>query len=254
MMPSISEQELLSPIPFMMETAIFLWKDWPKDMKARTIDYRTNQFSLSGTCPHPQCSRPSVFILKTSAYEYDQCVMAVLQCQGCFLPILGIVENIDYRFKYVTHYPLGSPNDTVAEEIPEHIAEDFREALRCQFAKAYNATAEMCRRALEAACLERGAPKNKVLQKMIDSLESARIITPGLRDAAHTIRLGGDRGAHPPEDGPRDSAIIDGPIEKITEGQAWDIVNFTRHFFEFVYVIPAQLLRNNYSRSGKAPL
>jgi len=55
----------------------------------------------------------------------------------------------------------------------------------------------MCRRALEASCLDLGAPKDNVLEKMIDSLEANRKITPYLKEAAHKVRLGGNRGAHP---------------------------------------------------------
>jgi hypothetical protein len=56
----------------------------------------------------------------------------------------------------------------------------FSEALRCQSVKAYNATLEMCRRALDSSCLQLGAdPKLGTLQKMIDWLYSQGKITSG---------------------------------------------------------------------------
>jgi hypothetical protein len=177
-----------------------------------------------------------------------------LQCQGCFKYILGQAkqgtEGNMAVAQYVSHYPLGSPDDTVAEEIPEHIQLDFKEALRCMFVDAYNATAEMCRRALEASCIQLGAKKNAKLEKMIDELEENRVITPSLKEAAHKVRLGGNRGAHPPEDGPGDpkDEVEDGPVETIEKHHAEAIVEFTRHFFQHVYVIPKQLEKYDFSK------
>jgi hypothetical protein len=225
-------------------------------------------FSLRGTCPFPSCNRPSVFVRMTSTMvevirqdNFGNIVgrwAAVLQCQGCKRYILGIVEHNQnsLQYNYLVHYPTGSPDEAVADEIPDHIKADFREALRCLWVDAYNATAEMCRRAIEASCLDLGAPKNKVLEKMIDSLESQRIITPFLQQAAHKVRLGGNRGAHPPEDGPpttpslpeQDPQTIDGPIEIIEKDHAEAIVAFTREFFHHVYVGPKQLDKYDFSK------
>ena len=156
---------------------------------------------------------------------------------------------------YVEHYPLGKPNDSVACEIPEHIQPDFKEALRCLWVEAYNATAEMCRRALEASCIDLGAPKKKVLELMIDWLAEQRIITPFLQRVAHKIRLGGNRGAHP-EDIPSvttEAAAVEvdvegGPVTVITEEHAKAIVDFTREFFHHVYVVPKQLDKYDFSK------
>jgi hypothetical protein len=101
--------------------------------------------------------------------------IGAMRCQGCFEYILGIVLWHPYNgVQYETHYPLGKPDDDVAKEIPEHIQPDFQEALRCLFVDAYNATAEMCRRAIEASCLDLGAPKKDVLEDMIDWLADKR--------------------------------------------------------------------------------
>lgn len=162
-------------------------------------------------------------------------------------------------YQYIGHFPLGQPDETVAEEIPEHIKPDFKEALRCLWVDAYNATVEMCRRALEASCLDLGAPKKKVLEDMIDWLEEKRKITPALRDAAHKIRLGGNRGAHPPTEAPAPNVAVqvadsteaqpqEGPIAKIEKEHAQAVVEFTRHFFQHVYVMPQELGKYDFSR------
>lgn len=177
--------------------------------------------------------------------------VAGMQCQACMNYILGLFEPTAHTLVYSGHYPMGSPDDVVAAEIPTHIQADFKEALRCMFVTAYNATAEMCRRALEASCLEQGAPKRRKLDDMIDWLEEQRKITPRLKDIAHKIRLGGNRGAHPPEDGPRAAGEIQdetGPVEFIEKEHAQAIIMFTREFFHHIYVVPAELDKYDFSK------
>jgi hypothetical protein len=232
-------------------------------MKANTLG-GGQQFSLSGICPYPDCARPSVFTVLTSVnvgvVGVAQRTVAVMQCQGCRSYLLAVVEhpqNQAGNYVYKEHYPIGAPNQDVAIEIPNHIQEDFKEALRCFFVNAYNATAEMCRRAIESACLDLRAPHNKVLEKMIDWLEEERIITPYLKDAAHKVRLGGNRGAHPPATLPATpataiaaavEAYATQPIEKIEKEHAEAIVEFTREFFHHVYVGPKLLGKYDFSK------
>jgi hypothetical protein len=234
-------------------------------MEAVALD-SNGSFSFRGTCPYPECNRASIFLriqsspagIRNQGNTQMSQVVAVLQCQGCRKYILGIAEYVQgyLSCQYLEHYPIGSPDETVAMEVPDHIREDFKEALRCLWVKAYNATAEMCRRAMEATCLDLGAPSNLVLEKMIDWLEAQRIITPYLKDAAHKVRLGGNRGAHPPATpvAPRATAaapviesaapvpatvtVTISPVERIEKEHADAIVEFTREFFHHVYVGP----------------
>jgi len=99
-----------------------------------------------------------------------------MECQSCTEHILAIALQPSphhQQLTYLTHYPLGKPNDRVAPEIPDHIKPDFKEALRCLWVNAYNGTAEMCRRAIEASCLDLGAPAKEWLEDQIDWLEEA---------------------------------------------------------------------------------
>jgi len=223
-------------------------------MEIVLYNYQQRTFTMRGRCPHGP--HESAFVLATNVYadQGTNCWIAAMQCQGCGKYILAIAQlhqNLG-GLAYSQHYPLGLPDDNVAPESPEHIQPDFKEALRCLWVSAYNATAEMCRRALEASCLQLGAPKKNVLEDMIDWLADKRVITPLLQQAAHKIRLGGNRGAHPPEDGPAASLGIpapqDAPITKIEKDHALAIVEFSRHFFEHVYVIPKQLDKYDFSR------
>jgi hypothetical protein len=232
----------------------------------------TGNFSLRGTCPYPECKRSSVFIVRNGtnlgvipSKPGTQRTVSVFECQGCGRFILGITEQPSNggNHIYKEHYPVGSPDETVADEVPDHIKEDFKEALRCLWVKAYNATAEMCRRAMEASCLNLGAPSNLVLEKMIDWLEAQRIITPYLKEAAHKVRLGGNRGAHPPATPvvptptpmivstvslPPITTVATAPVERIEKEHAEAMVEFTREFFHHVYVGPKLVGKYDFSK------
>lgn len=207
-----------------------------------------NKFSFSGICPH--CDHSSVFLAVTHAHGdakhhptnnaiTEQVYWAGMQCQGCMKFIFGCVRRLPpaggqtFSLEYVTHYPLGEPPEEVAEEIPANIAADYREAQRCRFVDAHNATVEMCRRAVQASCIDLKAPSDEKLVKQIDWLASEGIITAPLKEMAHRIRLGGNLGAHPPEDS--EDAIVIGPEYSDA------VLEFTRDFFHHVYVMPVRL-------------
>src|ERR1700735_764064 len=234
--------------------SLTLWKGWPTDMRAASLPQQLPgqqptpshecPISLSGPCPHCQCA--SVFLAVTKPYTemipqgaqvqgYKS--WAAMQCQGCKRFILGAVfsDAQNKECSYLEHFPLGKPNDDVASEIPDHIADDFKEALRCRWVDAYNATVEMCRRAVQASCIDLKAPADRRLVEQIDWLANNGIITIPLKQMAHRVRLGGNLGAHPPENPDDASVIIIGPE------YADAVLEFTRDFFQHVYVMPDRL-------------
>lgn len=250
-MNPIVEQDAASFILLLQETAIFLWKEWPRNMEISRIG--DGRFTLRGECPHcsPTISAfPTVAELFQEGRDGDRSrrLLGIARCIACNECILAIIETNDYgsMWQYAAHYPLGRPSDAIPDEIPESIGEAFKEALRCQYVNAFSATAEMCRRAIETACLDLGAPYQEVLEDMIDWLEAKRIITPALKDVAHKIRLGGNRGAHPWKAGEPVAKPI--PIIVIEKDHAGAIVSFTWHFLEHIYVIPKQLPQFDFSK------
>lgn len=234
-------------------SASVLWEDWPRDMHIRFSDFANKQrFSLIGTCPH--CGIPSSFTMPHGTVPYGETrqhegitgfyprphLFAMLECSACYGFVLGVIVQVSAQWEYKAHYPLGKPNDKIAEEIREvspEIASDFREALRCRHVDAYNATVKMCHRALEASCIQQGVDpeKLKTLQQMIDWVAQQGKITEPLRKMAHKVRLGGDRGAHP------SSRIID-------KDDADAVIEFTREYFDHVYVMPAKMAKFNFDR------
>ncbi len=242
-------------LEFIGRSVAVLWKDWPQPMDVTTLEsindeLTRNRFTLSGKCPH--CLREAVLGMVTAPRiervrpdptNTAEClVAAVLQCPGCKKFVLGVVrkpptkspgQHNNNDFQYVNHYPMDAPDDSTEDGIPDGIRDDFKEALRCRWVDAYNATVCMCGRALEASCLELGA-KGENLEKKIDDLLKAGKITVSLRDMAHRIRLSRNIGAHAPKNEEQEA-------EKPTKEHADALITFTREYFHFVYTMPSKL-------------
>lgn len=226
-----------------------VWKGGLTSLTANPLG--GNNFSLNGICPH--CAEKVCFTAVTPHHieqMRDGIVLwAVMQCQGCSSYICGCAKKSSRDSpdaKYLTHYPIGKPSNTVAAEIPPHIAADFMEALRCRYVDAYNATVEMCRRAVQASCLHMKAPKDKKLEVQIDWLAENGTITKPLQEMAHRIRLGGNAGAHPPKNGPEDEAAI-----LIDQEYADAVIEFTEDFFHHVHVTPVRLNKYTFKKPPK---
>jgi len=225
--------------------ATVLWRRWPRNMIANLLDTHVDtpegiHFTLAGMCPH--CHRETVFMMVTnpdvetthgSAYKAYYKAWAVMLCVGCKKHILGAVETENHATdcKYLEHFPLGTPNDDVASEIPDELRPSFQEAIRCCWVRSFQASVLMCRRCLQVSC-DREKAQGKDLFSQIDNLASAGRITETLRKMAHRIRLLGKRGAH------GDYSDIDSTI---TDKDAIEAIEFMQHYLEHVYVLPAKL-------------
>jgi hypothetical protein len=203
------------------------------------------RFTFRGECPH--CRHLASFAPVTSIHQEGERWIEALQCTACQQFILGILRlqaNPDGRsssYVYDRHYPLSVPDDHVSPDVPENIRSDFREALLCRWVKAYKATGVMCGRALEAACIGLGSDPKTKIGEQIDYLATAGKITTPLRQMAHAIKLGRNRGAHPPEDG---------ETEILNEPEADALIAFMIEFFHHVYVLPAKLKALDLSKSA----
>lgn len=120
----------------------------------------------------------------------------VFRCDNCkdfvFLRTSGENVNDTFPFKETTKLLPG---------VPEPILEDLHEAYKCLAVSTFKAGAAMCRRALQGAAIEKGAnPKNKLI-KQIEEIKEKGALHPNLAELVTHIRLVGDSGAHPGEDG-----------------------------------------------------
>jgi hypothetical protein len=119
------------------------------------------------------------------------------------------------------------------ETIPAAIRADLFEARLCASADAYKATAVLCRRALQGACVEQGATPKKNLHDQIDEVIASNKVHGSLRDSADAIRLIGNSGAHVGDDG----------LEAVSADEADDILAFTEEFMQLTYVARERVRR-----------
>lgn len=206
---------------------------------------KPNQQAINGRgiCPH--CNYPSYFRMagEPQVYQLDsfENIRCIGECQNCREAILlvGKRRYASVPYEYCGHYPIGKPNESIPDEIPEIIGIDFKEALRCQFVNAHRATATMCRRALQSSCQDLGSAGNRLVDQ-IDDLAQKGSITRALQDMAHTVRLIGNVGAHPDEDG----------LEDVGPDDASDLIEFSLEFYNHVYVMPEKLKKMSERRNA----
>lgn len=237
-------------IELLLPSLAATWKEWPMDFEAITLPPGQGIFSLRGTCPHPNCRADAVFTMVptnntdprdlvypaihlVSRHDPLKTIWAIMQCPSCLRFILGCASQTAGPgvWKYVKHYPVGIPDDTLSPNIPPEIAHDFKQAIRCRGVKAFGAVVLMCRRSLQVSCDIEKAVGNDLF-KQIDDLASKQRITEPLKKMAHRIRLLGKQGAH------GDYSDIDATI---TQKDADDALLFMAHYVEHVYVLPKQL-------------
>ena len=220
--------------------ALSVWGEWPDNM--RLTEFHAAAFTLCGTCPY--CRVEAAFETVTSLHmsyaNSQEHRAAVAKCVACHEFILAVVRHVvpgygQGRWEYFLHHPIGLPGEKISDSIPEPIRLDFQEALKCRYVKAFNATIEMCRRALEASCLEMGAKADLSLNDMIEWIHEQGKITRPLREFAHTIKLGGNRAAHPSD-------------RTLTGEDADAVLEFMRQYLLHVYELPARMAKVDFSK------
>lgn len=137
------------------------------------------------------------------------------------------------------------PNGSAKEPdslIPAPIRVDLFEARRCMTVSAYKAAVAMCRRALQGACIDNGATA-PTLYKQIEEVVNSNRVHASLKDWADAIRLVGNSGAHPGEDG----------LETVSAEEAEDMVAFTEQFLDLTYVVSAKVQQRLAARRAPRP-
>jgi hypothetical protein len=160
----------------------------------------------------------------------------VWACDACGRTILG---ESDPNGRPINYHPQTLPQVDFPD-VPETVVADAAEAFRCVGIEAWRASAAMARRALQTAAFEKGAPDTNLVAQ-IDWLAEQGHITEQMKQVAHQIRLGGNLGAHPDQDG----------LREVGQAEARAILHFLADFFRYVYEIPANLAR--ISGAGEQP-
>jgi len=148
----------------------------------------------------------------------------IIRCDHC----RGLILFIKQDGKTVDQYPKKVP--IIDKSVPSRVAEDYVEAIKCFDIGANRASVVMCRRALQSSVIEKGAEKDRLVDQ-IDELYDTQIITKDIKDWAHEIRLTGNIGAHPDEDG----------LEDVTPEDAEELLKFMEEYLNYVYIMPAKV-------------
>jgi len=112
--------------------------------------------------------------------------------------------------------------------IPSDVATATWEAEVSTAAGAFNASATMARRALEALCIEQGATAKGTLHSKIGELRVAGKIPASLLDMAAQVKTDGNTGAHP-------------QLGEVAREDAESLLAFLTEMLDHVYVLPARL-------------
>lgn len=182
--------------------------------------------SISIFCPH--CQRHTAISVADAIYENRYTTEAMWLkdeyttwwigiCNNCQEPVL--VKNNGQK---IYPHPLPSPTDT---RIPDPMLEDINEAKLCFSIDAYRACAVMARRAMQNACINKGATKKDLVHQIIE-LQTNGIITKDLKEWADVVRWIGNDAAHPNMD----------PVQR---EDAEDILDLAEQFLHVLYVAPA---------------
>ncbi len=142
------------------------------------------------------------------------------QCPQCTMPLVAVeADNGDGPETPSRVYP---PKDKqLGRSVPEALREAYNEAVACFRAKAFTASAIMCRKTLEGLCLEHGV-KERGLAAGLKKLKDTGVIEARLFEWAEALRTLGNEAAH-------------GVRATISRQDAKDIIEFTEALTEYVF-------------------
>lgn len=151
----------------------------------------------------------------------DTYVYSFAVCPRCEGPFIAIQEQDFDNSRSAPRrlYPVSELASS--STLPAAIRPSFEEATRCYRAKAFTATAVMCRKTLEAICHAHGV-EERGLAGSLRVLKEREVIDSRLYEWADALRLFGNDAAHDI------NVTIEGPDAK-------DILDFTRALVEYVF-------------------
>lgn len=157
-------------------------------------------------------------------------------CGGCRHPLFVVLDEGENQvLRTFPPISLDRPSD-----IPIGVADDYVEATLCLSVGACKAAVAMCRRALQAAALEKEC-KQEVLMSQLDELAEKGLLNASLLEVAHQVRHFGNYGSHPDEDG----------LGEVSQGEAENIHKLTWQVLEDLYVNPARVQAMKVALTGK---
>ena len=193
--------------------------------------------SLDGTCPW--CQRDVLFIrnwfLPYNGVEplevHELLICPRSECRRATYRVgIGQQANSQWELATVTAQwpPAGSRPPHQA--LPKPVADDWAEAHKCFGVTAYKGAAAMARRATQGVCIDRKAKPGKLVAQ-VKELVAAGSLHQQLGEWADQVRVFGNTGAHPGDDG----------LDTVSKEDAEDALAFLDQLLEWTYVAPWKL-------------
>jgi len=147
---------------------------------------------------------------------------SLLRCPNCTHPMVTLQLNDGSGWEPPTRIYPAEPLINIGS-IPVPIAMAYKEARTCLKAKAYTATAIMCRKVLEGITEEHGI-KSRNLAGGLREMRDQGIIDSLLFEWADALRVSGNEAAH-------ETGV------PISAEDARDILEFTNALMEYVFIL-----------------
>lgn len=139
------------------------------------------------------------------------------KCPKCDNPFL--LETSEIAGGLTVLYP--PDHNRINPNLPTSLKSAYAEAISCFKAKAYTATAIMCRKTLEGICAEHGVTGNNLVSNL-KHLRDKGIIESRLFEWADALRISGNEAAH-------DVKVT------ISAEDARDVLDFTNALLEYIF-------------------
>jgi len=120
------------------------------------------------------------------------------RCLRCKNPFLAekqfqFIEDHYWINSEIQFYP-NTENEAI-KNCPKIVSYAYKEAFKCFRAHAYDACVIMCRKGIEAICIDKGEKKGNLIQKL-NNLKTKGILESTLYNWTNELRLIGNDGAH----------------------------------------------------------
>jgi hypothetical protein len=180
-------------------------------------------------CPH--CSVRSTFAW---SYHNKSTRIGVALCHNCRAEPYITVDNGIVTILYP------QAREEEPSQYPDDVRNNYAEAVRSLMVNNFKSCVIMIRSALQAATRQQGA-KGSSLYAEIEDLANRHIVPTSLKDWAHELRDGGNLVAHPE------------PGKRVTKDDAEELLGLAESIFEYLYVVPAQVVERRQRVAGQHP-
>ncbi len=160
----------------------------------------------------------------TDELQNEGTAIILSKCLNCERPILTEeqfqnIEEHSWSNDKIQLYPI---SDNVAlKNAPAIVINPYKEAIKCYRAQAYDACVIMCRKGIEAICVDKGEAKGNLAEKL-KKLNDNKILEDTFYSWANELRLIGNDGAH-------------SHVQIVTQQDAKDSIDFFDALTTYLY-------------------